>query len=40
MWIMYDFQEQVIVALIVRLPAHRLVTPGLHTCAEIPAFVI
>lgn len=40
MWIMNDFQELVIVALIVRLPASSLVTPGLHTCAEIAAFVI
>lgn len=35
-----EFEELVIVALIVRLPAPGLVTPGLHTCARIPAFVI
>lgn len=35
-----EFEEPVIVALIARLPAPGFVTPGLHTCARIAAFVI
>lgn len=35
-----DFEKLVFVSIIRRLPAHSLVTPGLHTCVEISACVI